>query len=338
MSQQLYFRNKITFLNVCLTIMIVILHAKSPERFGLHVEEYPFIYGITMLCWTATPLFFFISSLLFFKGCTFDDLERKYRSRIKSLLVPYLLWNTIFVSFFWIMSHVSFLSNKMNIGDILNSPIDIIIAILNSHHTDLWFVWNLMCYTLLAPVLLLCFTNKRLSIILLITSIVSALYIEPEYKELLRWFPVYLMGAMSGYYWNDKYIGYIVREKHSPLFNICAILLLLISYAFSMYYQTDKYLLYLSPLIIWIIVDGLMYRFICEFKIKEWMGYMFFIFCTHHFFLNVIQKFVVLSCPPTADVIYLTYFLSPIVTIIFLINVGRWLKRFKFYRLLSGGR
>jgi surface polysaccharide O-acyltransferase-like enzyme len=57
-----YFKSKITFLNVILTIMIVILHAKSPERFGLLLEDYPVIYSISMLCRVATPLFFFFIS------------------------------------------------------------------------------------------------------------------------------------------------------------------------------------------------------------------------------------------------------------------------------------
>ena len=333
-----YFRNKITFLNVCLTMMIVILHAKSPERFGLRVEDFSIIYGITMFCRMATPLFFFVSSLLFFKECSFDDLERKYRSRIKSLLVPYLLWNTIFVTIFWVMSHVPLISMRMNVGNILNSPKDIIVAIINSYHTDLWFVKNLMCYTLLAPVILLCFSNKRLSVVLLFTLITSVLYIEPGYKDLLRWLPIYLMGAMCGYYWNDKTLGNFIRKKHSLFFTISAIVLLIICYAYSIFIQSDKYLIYLSPLLIWFIVDGLFYRFIRNFKTKEWMGCMFFIFCTHHFLLNVMQKVVVLICEPTKWVIYLTYLLTPIISIVLLIKIAGWLKRFSIYTVLSGGR
>ena len=319
-------------------MMIVVLHAKSPERFGLIVEDFSIIYWATMFCRMATPLFFFVSSLLFFKECSFDDLERKYRSRINSLLVPYILWNIIFVAIFWVMSHVSVISMRMNIGNILNSPMDVIVAITNSHHTDLWFVKNLMCYTLLAPVLLLCFSNKRLSFLLLFILIASALYIDSEYKDLLRWIPIYIMGAMCGYYWNDTVVGGFIRKRHSLLFTISAISFLIICYVYSISIQSDKYLIYISPLLIWFIVDGLLYRFISTFKVKKWMGCMFFVFCTHHFLLNVIQKIVVLTCEPTNWVIYLTYFLSPIVAVILLIKIAGWLKRFSIYTVLSGGR
>ena len=191
-----YFRNKITFLNVVLTLMIVILHAKSPERFGLALKDYPVIYSISTFCRVATPLFFFVSALLFFKGCDFDQLKRKYESRVRTLLIPYILWNLIFVSLFLVMSHTPAISAKLNVGDILNTPKEFLIAVLNSYHSDLWFVRNLMFYCLLAPFFLLVFRNRTFAFLLLLASVVVSRYFEPQYKSLLRWLPIYHSGSI----------------------------------------------------------------------------------------------------------------------------------------------
>lgn len=336
--ENVYFRNKITILNVILTFMIVLLHAKSPERFGMQVEDYPIIYVVTMLCRVATPLFFFVSALLFFKGCTFNDLERKYTSRIHSLLIPYVLWNVIFVVIFFILAHVPFFSSKMNIDSILNTPKEIIIAILDSQHTDLWFVKNLMCYTLIAPVFLCLFKNKQISILILVLLLWLAIYLEPGYKSLLRWLPIYYMGTICGYYWNNHTIRAYIHGKNIKFFTYSSLLILAGLYLLSLWNNNDLYIIYASPLLIWFIVDGLLYKTIQDLKIKKWMGYMFFIFCTHHFLLNVLQKIVVLFCDPNDTVIILTYIFSPIICILILIKVADLISPYRFYKFLSGGR
>lgn len=333
-----YFRNKITILNIFLTFMIVLLHAKSPERFGLEIEDYPVIYAISMLCRVATPLFFFVSALLFLKGCTFNDLERKYASRIHSLLIPYVLWNVIFVVIFWFLAHVPAFSSKMHIGSILNTPKEIIIAIFNSYHTDLWFIRNLMFYTLIVPVFLCLFKNKQVSSLILVLLLCVAVYIEPEYKSLLRWLPIYYMGAMCGYYWDNHTIGTFIHGKHSKFFTFISLLILFGLYLLSLWKNNDLYIIYTSPLLIWFIVDGLLYKTIQNLKLKKWMSYMFFIFCTHHFVLNVLQKIVVLYCEPNSIVIFLTYIFSSIVCVLILIKVADLISHYKFYKILTGGR
>lgn len=337
-KENVYFRNKITFLNIVLTFMIVVLHAKSPERFGLLVEDYPLINAISMLCRVATPLFFFVSSLLFFKGCTFDELERKYKSRIHSLLIPYILWNIIFVAIFFILAHVPVFASQMNLGSILNSPKEIIMAILNSYHTDLWFVKNLMFYSLLAPVFLILFRNKRLSFFFLILLLAIAVLLEPEYKSMLRWAPIYQMGAMCGYYCNDQFVGPLLYGEHSKTFTCVAIIIFIGTYLLSLWKNSDIYIIYTSPLLIWFIVDGTLYKVIENLKKKQWMNYMFFIFCTHHFILNVLQKIIVLLCSPTQLVIHLTYILSPIVTILLLLKTADLIYEYNIYKVLCGRR
>lgn len=75
-----------------------------------------------------------------------------------------------------------------------------------------------------------------------------------------------------------------------------------------------------------------------RFQVRPWMKYMFFIYCTHQFVLNVLQKFVVMTCPPTPLTLNLTFILSPVVVIVLLICTAKMLSRYRFYSYLSGGR
>ena len=44
----------------------------------------------------AVPGFFMVSSYLFFRGFCWEKLIPKWRSRIRSLVLPYLLWNFLY--------------------------------------------------------------------------------------------------------------------------------------------------------------------------------------------------------------------------------------------------
>jgi len=60
-----------------------------------------FCISISMtLAHIAVPTFFVISGFLFFKGLerwNWDIYKGKMRKRIYTLLIPYLIWNTIFI-------------------------------------------------------------------------------------------------------------------------------------------------------------------------------------------------------------------------------------------------
>ena len=157
MINQDYFSKKVTFLNVMLTFFIVLLHSETPIRFGLILDSsYPLIYATYTVVQIGVPMFFFISAILFYRGCSFSNLEDKYERRVHSLLIPYLLWNTIFVFVYVALTHIPFLQARMNMPpDTLGSVKNVLAAIIHSRCTPLWFVKDLMLLTLLAPVILM---------------------------------------------------------------------------------------------------------------------------------------------------------------------------------------
>lgn len=329
-----YIRKKIVLLNVFLTILIVILHAVPLLRFGIDVDiTYPFIYSIYIFCQIAIPLFFFISAYLFYNTCeSYKSVLDKIKRRYHSLLVPYILWNCIFTSIYFILACLPFFYSNVSAGDSYYTWKDFIIGVLDSRFTPLWFVKNLIFYTLLSPVIFFLLRNKFLFLIVFV--IVSIIYLKSNFKiydSFWNGIPMYMMGA---------YIGYrkiCIRNNHSLIFFSCIIIIA--SYLLSLYDESCLlFLRFITP-VIWFVVDWIFYDYIkTKFHFRKWMGYTFFIYCTHYFILNVIQKIVVKTFAPEVLVLNLTFILSPIIVIVIIIGMANVLSKYKLYKILTGGR
>lgn len=343
-----YFSKKVTLLNVFLTFMIVLLHAKTPERWGLELTlSYGFIYWTHEMTQIGVPTFFFLSGLLFYRKCVFADIERKLKSRVHSLLIPYLIWNTIFVGIFFLLVHIPATHNLMNMGDVLNSPSEVIYAIVHSRYTVLWFVKDLMIFCAFSAILYLCIEHLWASLGVLCLSIVLAHGNGIGYEHPLLWLPIYLSGAIVGRhfsYGTDGIYRIIMKDAHLKKriillgFLLLALVLLCL---FSGLYGNGYTFIYrlFAPMLIWIVVDLILSDYLQHrFVRKRWMSCMFFVFCTHHFVLNILQKFVVLSFPPTHVVLNLTFVLSAVFVFVLMVLLASLLSHFTFYRYLSGGR
>lgn len=334
-----YFTKKITLLMVLFTALIVILHAKSPERFGLDLGwNFPLIYVVSQFCRIAVPSFFFISALLFYRNCDFKDIGSKLLRRIHTLLVPYLLWNLFFVIVFLVLTHVPFFSEKMRIGASLSSFSQIFLAVIDSHHSDLWFVKDLMIFSLMAPCLWLINRNTQVSVILFLLSLILSIALQPPYKSVLTWFPCYFLGTIIGCNYDcfTKELALFCRRSY--VYIVMLIILLILFIVSFLGPRTESIFVQSSPLFVWILIDMFRPQIELNFTIKKWMSYMFFIYVTHHFTLNVLQKIVVLVSPPTEMVIYMTYFISPIITFYLLIKIATSISHTKFYKIMCGSR
>lgn len=343
-SRKTYFEKKITFLNVVLTLLIVLLHAKSPERWGLTLDmQYPLIYSTYIFCNISIPLFFFISGMLFYRNCTFTSLKRKLKTRIHSLLIPYLVWNTLFVAIFYALNNIPLFADKLNMSNVLNTPKEIIYSILNSSFTVLWFVKVLIIYNICSPLILLMLRKFKLAIILFLGSIIVALFADYGYESPIRWLPIYILGTIMGQYeqYTPKTEKIFSKIHIRRLVGIILSTILLILYILTIKNEASfiSIFRFASPLIVWFLVDIIFGKYIAfGFKIKRWMGYTFFIYCTHQFILNIIQKLCVINLQPTAFVLNATFIITPAITVFICIGTAKFLSRYSFYKYLAGGR
>ncbi len=151
-----------------------------------------------VLCHVCVPAFYFISGFLFYKGLekwSWNKYFEKIIKRIKSLFIPFLIWNTIYIAIlslsrfrhygmdgvlsFWSENgylHMYWDSNiwnsdRVNLlggADYASSPI----------HFPLWFLRDLMVVTVSSPIIVLLFRKFHcLGLLLLTVFYISGVFI-----------------------------------------------------------------------------------------------------------------------------------------------------------------
>jgi fucose 4-O-acetylase-like acetyltransferase len=151
----------ISLLRLPLSLLIVFGHAdimKFPiyshgniALFSQTVISYPICLFSLVLFGSAVPLFFGISGYLFFNKPDFNTViyRDKLKRRIKTLLIPYITWNIIYVLFniMVLKSKGQTINIVSQIGSLWNMP-------NSSFPADpaLWFVRDLMVCMVLTPI------------------------------------------------------------------------------------------------------------------------------------------------------------------------------------------
>lgn len=156
----------IDFLRFPMAVAVVILHYSTTlivDATGpLKVICIFFQEGV---CRLAVPCFFFISGYLFFQQLQKWDWsiwKKKIRRRIRTLLVPYLLWNLIDLIAYWLYSlahgnDITLIEHFFNVGGLrlfwsINGGIPISVRGIPLDG-PLWFIRDLMYFTVFSPLL-----------------------------------------------------------------------------------------------------------------------------------------------------------------------------------------
>lgn len=334
--------NKIVVLNFILSIMIVIYHSDCKR--AMHYDNFDLLYyvseSISKLFNLAVPSFFFISSFLFYRNFKNSTYIYKLKSRFKSLVIPYIFWNLFYCILFILISNISFLEGHYNTIVTFNIAHNII-GICTSQYTPLWFVLDLIIYTLLSPFILFIIENKKISILLIIILIYFNLCIDISYKSCFYWAPIYLTGAILGKYYSNFVFTTLYINRHIQILAF----ILLITFSIFQVFNTSIKITYLyriiSPFLFWILVDAFLLNKKNYIRNpKGYFHYSFFIYANHFFFITAIQKMISwLNINPTLSFI-LSYAIIPPIIIFYLIKCATFLQKRcnKVYSLITGGR
>ena len=137
-----------------MAILVVFLHIDNAPRIA--VMEYDWgadwwqssyyfsIIFVDNIAKIAVPCFFFISGYLFFKGMKVfgaKDYFTKVRSRLRSLVVPYILWNLLAAIYLYVSQGLVLRPWYLNFTEPANFP--------------LWFLRDLIAVVLVSPLVYL---------------------------------------------------------------------------------------------------------------------------------------------------------------------------------------
>lgn len=323
--------NKISYLYFILSLMIMILHIYDLNDFGtsnhiyIAIDKY-----IRIICNMAVGTFFFISAILFYRNIN----EKKYKDVLKkktiSLLIPYLLWNVIYMPF-KIIKAIYIEKDVLNLNFL-----DIIYNILMSKWNPvLWFIRVLFVLILIYPIIKFLIKRKFFCPIIICLIYIIANIIGPtkNYSETYYWLPTYMLGAYL-VYWKKQFV---FKKEFYKKYLYILVFILFVVLIISSYYS--EYVLYLarmiSPIIIWILGD----IFLVEKKPYWWMKQTFYYFCVHLAFAEIIRKLYILIVGVSPVTIIFSFIILPIILYFVVILSAYMLRLIKpVWYILNGGR
>ena len=142
-------KNKITIFTFIMSVLVILIHSINVnENDGL---SYIFQSFLTKNCFTfAVPSFFIISGFLFFNNVeSLKNVFDKIHKRVSSLVIPYLLFNTLY-----------YLLNVLIKKDVSFSFSELYIVAINYKYNPVfWYMLQLIIIILLTPILYMVLDN-----------------------------------------------------------------------------------------------------------------------------------------------------------------------------------
>ncbi len=358
-----YLSKKFKVISFIAIIMVVYIHAYNlTDRFLQPFTtisnqmnfssffQYFISNGLTRI---AVPLFFAISGYLFYHNLSANknSFLAKYKSRAKTLLLPYLLCSVVSLLFLYLgqefvalMGIEDFFIEATFVENLVrNFAVQDYIAkiFFSSAAYQLWFIWDLMIYVILSP--LIYYYLKRNSYLALIPFAIFWLFDLHLFinSEGILFF-------MLGAFLAIKEINF-QREFSKRKINIILILwlLVLVLKTFLAYYDLHFVLLALHKIAIILGFIGLWYGYdiyIGELRDNHRIFYLtsftFFIFLFHVPLLDFLTDICLGLFGSSQFLSLAVYLLNPIFVMGLLIVVAELLRRYltSVYSIVTGGR
>jgi len=371
----------ISSLRFPLTVTVVMAHfnfVNNNRGFGI----YGTMYGKDMPEWfnwilnffgttlvePGVPLFFMIAGYLFFYGKDFSATiyKQKLRTRLRTLLIPYLLWNTLsilivairFLPFFsdilpgmdkiqinltWSGLFHTYFDNFHQEGIFIypdSSPKTTVMPI----DAPLWFVRELMVVVLLSP--LIYWIIRRLKIYAVLLWGILAYAISPFLIASLGGYIPMVLNACLFFSWGAFYSinkhDIVIEMRKLKAAPVIYVLLVLADTYMNGLYDPVHY----AAIPFGAIADFIIMSYLLEKGIVKGNRFLaessFFVFAMHMLFMWELGKAVFVFLHLSNEPLTLLFFFFGNVTLTILICLGAYvlLKHYfpSLHRLLTGGR
>jgi len=338
----------IAAISFVLSVMVMFIHNSTLSYYNYSNNSYIvtnlFSYIIPRV---AVPLFFIMSGFLFYRNFTYSIILKKYKSRFKSLFIPYLFWNIFSLVFAALVTYLPFVRSMLS-GRKLFEPsvINILSGIfLHKYYSPFWFIEGLIIFILFCPIIYLFLRQRYLGAIAFI--FVCVLYgfgIDLPQS-------IFANGDVLIYYLFGSYLGI----HHSSILNlkfgykghilgtVGSVLSIILLYQYP--YLTQEYslngIIRVVILLMYCISFWLMFDFFAKYiKNYWWFSISFIVFATHLYIQPIIAKMIYIVMPKNITFAIINYFISGIVACFVMIITSQFLKKYlpKMWKIASGNR
>lgn len=344
----LYNRTKITAISFISIVLVVMIHSYYNEG-----ENYPLTRSLQVFSGTnglasvAVPMFFTISGFLFFNGVKrIKDCFEKQKKRVRTVLLPYLIWNVVFVLWYTVLENIPAISDFIN-SNIYGTLKDLSFLetigylYINPSAFHLWFLRNLIIFIILSPILFVLikyFPWPAIAVIIVASPIIKLVGLQ-----------FFVIGGIIACHYNLEQISSVLNRY------VCCFCVII--YLYNSFLQTRiidspiltsgllYYYFYIIACYSGMVVLWRGYDFVCnKFKIivkpMNIFSFTFFIYLFHEPTFNIIKKLTVRLVGISDVALCVLYLLNIILIILVSYAAGRTFKRCapRIYAILTGGR
>ena len=344
------FRDKVYWLTFLFSLLVVWVHSFNGELFmgtpeaALEVARIEHILGES-LGQIAVQGFFMVSSYLFYRGFSWEKLIPKWRSRVRSLVLPYLLWN-----FLYYMGYVTATRLPGLAGVVGKSPVPFTGAglfealVCYAYNPVFWYLFQLILLVALAPLIYAVMRGNATG--------AAALGIMAWGLWMNRAMPVLNLDALF-YFCTAAWVslhrdtwGRKIEEKAGAGGNMAAAAFLLLAMVLLRYLGRPEGLLWARPLFtvcwrLWGVCAAVLAVKAAKLPAaREWMKHNFFLYAIHFAWVRLINKAAAVLFPGSEVIALTVFILMPAFMAAVSTLIGNAMRRFLpgVYYVLSGGR
>lgn len=355
------FRNKVCFAAFFFSLMVVMIHSYNADMFltlpasslgGQAVWTFEHILA-DVLGPVAVPGFFMISAYQFYRNCSLQDVIPKMERRIRTVLLPYLLWNFFYYVGYALVGKIPFLAGISAKTAVEFSIPAMAEAVLHfTCNPVFWYMYQLIFLIALSPVLYPLLKNRvagLAALLLELYCIKNLVNLPVVNMDALFYYSAAAYGALHGSWlveegWKKEKLdsgreGAGKWELWLRLLTMAAGIGLAVYFyrGITVRHSVLETVLYrfTVPVTIWAAVSGTRLP-----QAREWMKYGFFLYTIHFILARGMNKAAAVLLPHTAASALLVYLIIPAVCVITAWKLGAFLKKHTgpFWRLINGGR
>ncbi|MBR2669581.1 MAG: acyltransferase [Solobacterium sp.] len=326
---ELSVRHKITRISFFCCMLVIWVHTYNLDVCGITDTSSGFSRVVYLLenLWgnlagTAVPFFFFLSGYLFYRTFHMDKLREKYISRIHSILIPYLLWCTVYFLFFAVLVSIPYTRNQIDPAA-LNITVSFygwLRSLWPDEYYTLWFLKELLLYILFCPLIWYVLKNRYTGGIVIVVLM---------FIDLAGVYPIPLDGIhyyLSGAYLAIHMKGYEYYRNPVLTWLGCLYILSMAVTGFRELDQLPVRLFFFFS--VWFALDLLPAGRIPPW----WMSLTFFIYVAHDLVLECLEKLFFLAFGTGPVCALADYVFMPVITVFLLVCIA-WAAKKKIPRI-----
>lgn len=282
------FSNKVTVVSFAMAILVVFIHANNLAYYNFNgnnnsvahilVKVFADVFG-----GLAVPFFFMMSAYWLFrmeKGDkeNFVILMSRLKKKGKTVVVPYICWNTLGMLFYMIVTRIPFISNLMNNGNVVEINMENILKgiFLYNYYFPFWYLKDLIVLFLFSPIILFVVKKKTIAIIsVCITAVLSLLEVSCPIFQ-VNAFLFFLIGGLLSFHYREWF------ERINERAEVYALFLIICSIIRYFYDNSLAEILFIiSPVLMWKTADILLFKIINRNRLPWFLTQSFFVYAMH---------------------------------------------------------